>query len=238
MLTRRQFIGGCLGAAVVGAGVWEYTTQAEPFWVQVVRRSLPVRGLPSGLVGARLVQLSDIHVGGRVPDDYVLGQFERVAALKPDILVVTGDLTQAGSAEHAESIYASLPLARLATICTLGNHDYGAAWSQPEKADRLAAALRGLGARVLRSEALSDHAPLSETLLRRLDAEAETLGAQLVTTEKDAARLPPEWRSKVLTLVVRLQLADWGPVDDALARLGIAAGSPDPAVAVKPGPKP
>jgi tetraacyldisaccharide 4'-kinase len=68
---------------------------------------------------------------------------------------------------------------------------------------------------------LADHAPLSETLLKRLEAEAQAAGAQLVTTEKDAARLPPHWRMRVLTLVVRLQIKDWTAMDAALARLGL-----------------
>ena len=87
--------------------------------------------------------------------------------------------------------------------------------------ERFFTTLRALGARVLRGEALADHAPLSDTLLRRLEAEAEAAGAQLVTTEKDAARLSPEWRAKVLTLVVRLEVGDWGPLDEALAKLDL-----------------
>lgn len=84
---------------------------------------------------------------------------------------------------------------------------------------RFFATLRAEGAILVRGEALADHAPLSETLLRRLEVEAAATGAQLVTTEKDAARLPPAWRPRVLTLVVRLQLQDWTAFDAALDRL-------------------
>ena len=86
---------------------------------------------------------------------------------------------------------------------------------------RFFASLRAEGAELVRGEALADHAPLSDTLLRRLQSEADSAGAQLVTTEKDAARLPPAWRSRVLTLVVRLRLEDPAPLDAALTRLGL-----------------
>jgi tetraacyldisaccharide 4'-kinase len=87
--------------------------------------------------------------------------------------------------------------------------------------ERFFASLRGEGAVVVRGEALADHETLSDTLLRRLEAEARAAGAQLVTTEKDAARLPPAWRAKVLTLVVRLRVQDWTALDAELDRLGL-----------------
>ncbi len=86
---------------------------------------------------------------------------------------------------------------------------------------RFFATLRAEGADLVRGEALADHEMLSETLLRRLEAEAWAKGAQLVTTEKDAARLPLAWRPKVLTLVVRLRIEDWSPLDAELDRLGL-----------------
>ena len=88
--------------------------------------------------------------------------------------------------------------------------------------DKFFATLADLGARLEAAVPLADHQPLTPALMTRLAAQARGARAQLVTTEKDAARLPPAFRGLVLTLPVRLRIADTAPLEGALSALGFA----------------
>ena len=79
--------------------------------------------------------------------------------------------------------------------------------------------LRALGADIVASHSFADHQKLAPSMLRRMEGEADALHAQMVTTEKDAVRLPVSYRQKVLTLPVRLQLDDPEPLVMALQKV-------------------
>ena|SRR5437867_226327 len=153
MPSRRQFLraaGACLGAAGLGF----YTWRIEPHWLELVRRTLPVRNLPKSLIGRTLVQISDVHVGTRVDDEYLVATFRAVREAQPDIVVLTGDFMSyhEGVFHQLSRIYQHFPNGRLATVAVLGNHDYGPAWSHPELAERLVQTVRPFGITVLRNE--------------------------------------------------------------------------------------
>lgn len=93
--------------------------------------------------------------------------------------------------------------------------------SGTRQARDLFAALPALGAKMVRAVTLPGQAPPARMLVSRLRREAAALGSQLVTTEADALCLPDDLRRDVLVLPLRLTVADWGPFDAALERLGL-----------------
>ena len=156
LLSRRSLLRAAGACAGMAAGIGYYTWRIEPGWLEIVRRRLPIRGLPDGLIGRHLVHLSDLHVGPLVGDDYVRDVFGRISALKPDFVVITGDLMSwhRDVDDHLAAVYRDVPHGRFATVATLGNHDYGAGWNRPDVADRAVNVLRNCGIVVLRNEIL------------------------------------------------------------------------------------
>jgi hypothetical protein len=62
--------------------------------------------------------------------------------------------------------------------------------------------------------------------MTRMLREASAIGAQVVTTEKDAVRLSPEFRPRVLTVPVRLEVEDWSQTRRRHDRLLVGRDSP------------
>jgi predicted MPP superfamily phosphohydrolase len=157
-LSRRQLLlraAGITGAA--GVGTLGYTLGWEPEWLEVVERDLPIRDLPPSLEGKSLVQLSDLHVGPRVDSSYIASTFRTVAALEPDVVVVTGDWVTYRGPEQVEELARLLehfPRGRLASLGILGNHDYGFKWRMPEVAEAITSRATDNGIQMLRNEAV------------------------------------------------------------------------------------
>ena len=160
-MNRRTFLATTLGGVGAAAATGGWATRVAPHALEIVERPLPVAALPPALGGATLVQLSDLHVGPVVDDDYLRTTFARATALAPDIVAITGDLlthrTSRGESQYAQlrDLLATIPRGRLATVAVLGNHDYGPGWRDREVARRVQAEAERAGVQVLRNEVAS-----------------------------------------------------------------------------------
>ena len=207
-MNRRVFIRRAVATAVAGgAGSFAYAMGIEPHWLDIVERDLAIDHLPPGLTGARLAQLSDLHIGPRVSDDYIVHSFDRVRALRPDIVVVTGDFISYAHARGAaqfdqlRTVLSRVPRGRLATLGILGNHDYGRGWSEAAVADKVVAEAERAGIHMLRNDTQSvgglDIVGIDDLWARRFDPSAafraRTSNAALVLVHNPDAADVDTW---------------------------------------------
>lgn len=102
---------------------------------------------PSALDGFRIVQISDVHIGPLLGREFACEVTQRVNALAPDLIAITGDLVDGSVAHLAAEVapFAELRAPHGAYFVT-GNHDYYSG------ADAWLEVIRSLGIRPLRNE--------------------------------------------------------------------------------------
>lgn len=154
-MNRRRFLALGAGALGVAAATGVYAWQIEPFWLEIVRRPMPLPDLPQALVGKTLLQVSDIHVGPRVSSDYLIRSLVAAQSLEPDFVAFTGDFVSFRSAHEVKElarVLRSMPHGRLGTVASLGNHDYGRNWRNIAVADDVSRVASDAGMVVLRND--------------------------------------------------------------------------------------
>ena len=145
-LHRRDFLVGCLAAATVPAAA---VTVHEGIRLPKIRRvELGFDDLPPAFDGYRIVQMSDLHISAAARANRTVGVVGMANALKPDLMVITGDIVDGRVSAHRQDVEPLGALvARDGVLGCNGNHEYfldSGLW---------AAEFARLGIRMLRNEA-------------------------------------------------------------------------------------
>lgn len=157
---------------------------------------------------------------GRVLPAGPLRETVREAAAKAQAAVLIGEdetgalalLPPAMPVLHARLMPAPETARRLKGVKCLAFAGIG----RPEK---FFATLRELEAEVAATRSFADHHPFTPHDMERLAKEASRRAARLITTQKDYARIPIDWRSRVDVLTVRLAFEEETALASLLAPL-------------------
>jgi uncharacterized protein len=127
LLTRRAFLqGGVLAAG----GLALYAGEIERHWVEVHPVEIRLQNLPEAFRGFRIAHMADFHYGEYSEPTFIRSVVERVNALRPDMIALTGDFISAGPmaerisidfAYHCADLLGRLECPR--KYASMGNHD-------------------------------------------------------------------------------------------------------------------
>jgi hypothetical protein len=87
---------------------------------------VPVKNLPAGLAGLKIVQISDMHSGSWTRSEPLKKAVEMINAENPDVVCFTGDLVNNQATEMLPFVDIFKQVrAKYGVFSILGNHDYG-----------------------------------------------------------------------------------------------------------------
>jgi predicted MPP superfamily phosphohydrolase len=124
---RRRFLVNSMNLGILGitgamTGYGLYSALRKP---DVVEITIPIRNLPGEFDGFRIVQITDIHVGPTIKRSFVQSVVDKVNALKPDLVALTGDLVDGSVRQLRGDV---TPLSELSAphgrYFITGNHEY------------------------------------------------------------------------------------------------------------------
>ena len=118
---------GAYGLAAALAG--SYTVLIERNIVLVNRYQIPLANLPPAFHGFTIAHLTDLHFGKLVSAAFISKVVERTNALRPDLIVCTGDYVHAkNTTMEIDQVWPLLMKlhARHGVFSVLGNHDHWA----------------------------------------------------------------------------------------------------------------
>jgi predicted MPP superfamily phosphohydrolase len=106
-----------LGGAYLGTGIYEGSKEPQVVPITITQNLFRKP--------YRLVQISDMHIGGLIDEEFVKKTVQTINSLDVDFIVITGDLTDAPINQIKESVSPLQNLkSKFGTFYIVGNHEY------------------------------------------------------------------------------------------------------------------
>lgn len=111
---------GVLALVLAAVGVWQAVR------IPVVKTvDVTLAGLPPAFEGYRIVQLTDLHISRLLPEYWQAAVVARSNVLRPDLIVVTGDLAEGTPQQRAADVRPLKNLRAVDGVLAIpGNHEY------------------------------------------------------------------------------------------------------------------
>ncbi|QEC55017.1 metallophosphoesterase [Flavisolibacter ginsenosidimutans] len=157
-----SWLGIAVGGSLFTSLIYGFTNKYN---YKVKRVPLSFPNLPEAFKGLRIVQISDIHSGSFTDTDAVRKGVEKIMALKPDLILFTGDLVNNKYEEMLPYMEVFNKLsAPMGVYSIFGNHDYGdyTSWDSAEQKRNNLEKLKDVHAKLGWRLLLDEHVPLQK----------------------------------------------------------------------------